>query len=409
MFSLFETLIKVAAVGFISLLVAANIISPNKTNTYVKEDLKIATTTPLNIILSTSTEEKIVEISQSSSTPEIKTITKIEKTTKIPSPNTPNKTNDPIKETLAPIEEKLNLSIKQIAETPQVIPNANEVNVLVRKAAVNILCYTEAGSILRPLTGSGIIIDERGVILTNAHLAQYFLLKDFPTPNNIDCIIRTGSPATITYRGELLYISPPWVEENKKNIIEENPLGTGEHDFGLILITSSANKDIPLPVTFPFIPFNTEEPNEKMALSDSYVVVAYPAGFLGGLTVLQNLYISSTVSSIKQFFTFKDTTLDLMSLGGSILAQKGSSGGAVVNVREKKVVGIIVTTTTEGTTSARDMRAITLSHINRSIQAVTNQGLSEYLSDNLVKKVLDFRLSKFDYLKNILVGELTHN
>ncbi len=400
-------LIKIASVGFISLLVAANLMSTSTPSTYVKEEVQTSTSTPLKTLIATTTEEKIANEPKATTTLETKPITKIE-STPTKTATTP-KTNTPIKETLKPIEETLTLSIKPIAETPpQPAPSANEVNELARKAAVNILCYTEAGSVLRPLTGSGVIIDERGVVLTNAHLAQYFLLKDYPTPNNIDCVIRTGSPATAAYRGELLYISPPWIEKNKKNLSEENPLGTGEHDFALILITSSANKDKPLPVTFPYVLFNAEEPDEKSALADSYVVTAYPAGFLGGITVIQNLYISSTVSTIKQFFTFKETTLDLMSLGGSVLAQKGSSGGAVVKVSEKKVVGIIVTTTTEDTTSARDLRAITLSHINRSIQESTNQNLSEYLAGNLVSKVLTFRANKFDYLKNLLVQELTN-
>ena len=32
---------------------------------------------------------------------------------------------------------------------------------------------------IKAISGSGVIIDSRGVILTNAHLAEYFLLKDY--------------------------------------------------------------------------------------------------------------------------------------------------------------------------------------------------------------------------------------
>ena len=44
-----------------------------------------------------------------------------------------------------------------------------------RSALVNILC--EATAPLRSTSGSGVIIDSRGVILTNAHIAQLFLFE----------------------------------------------------------------------------------------------------------------------------------------------------------------------------------------------------------------------------------------
>ncbi len=332
---------------------------------------------------------------------------------KTPVIETSTKKQNPIETLISPAikesGEKLQLSIKVPTENQIPLPTSSEVNELTRKAIVNILCYTENAGSLRPLTGSGIIIDERGVILTNAHLAQYFLLRDYPTKNNVDCLIRTGSPASATYRGELLFISPSWIEKNRKNIIETNPLGTGEHDFGLILITSMTDKNAMLPAVFPSLSINTEEMDEKEVLSHSYVVVGYPAGFLGGLTVVQNLFISSTISGVKQVFTFKQNTVDLLSLGGSILAQKGSSGGAVVRINDKKLVGIVVTTTEEDTTSERDLRAVTTSHINRSLEASTNQDIYSYLSGNLIEKVNQFHATRFPYLKSLLVEQLNSN
>ena len=73
--------------------------------------------------------------------------------------------------------------------------STDAVNQEARAALVNILCETSSGS-LHPVSGSGVIIDPRGVILTNAHVAQYVLLASQPNVG-LTCMIRTGSPAQI--------------------------------------------------------------------------------------------------------------------------------------------------------------------------------------------------------------------
>jgi hypothetical protein len=103
------------------------------------------------------------------------------------------------------------------------------INEETRKALVNILCTTKFGGSLKPITASGIIIDEKGVILTNAHIAQYFLLKDYQTKNFLECVIRQGSPAKPLYRAQLLYIPSLWVEDNAASIKLQEPKGTGEN------------------------------------------------------------------------------------------------------------------------------------------------------------------------------------
>ena len=391
-----ETFLKAIAIGFVSFIVLINLIYSSPPKIYEQKRDVPATSTPAKATTITPLTTATSSLTASTTPPLLKTKNQIATTTK------KKVAANPLPPALP--KESLELLIKPpIIQT--ILPTINEINELGRKAIVNIFCYTETAGTLRPLTGSGVIIDERGVILTNAHLAQYFLLRDYPVKNNVTCIIRTGSPATPAYTGELLYLSPPWVEQNHKNVVEENPLGTGEHDFGLILITGATN-GASLPATFPAVTLNTEEFDEQASLLDNYVVVGYPAGFLGGLNIVQNLYISSTVANVKQLFTFKNNTIDVFSLGGSVLAQKGSSGGAVIRQKDKKLVGIIVTTTEETTTAERDLRAITTTHINRSIKALTNQDLPDYLSGNLYEKVPEFRINRFNYLKSLLVNEL---
>jgi hypothetical protein len=52
---------------------------------------------------------------------------------------------------------------------------------LLRGAIVNIICIQGGG--LRGSSGSGVIVDPRGIILTVAHVGQNFLLRDYPIKN----------------------------------------------------------------------------------------------------------------------------------------------------------------------------------------------------------------------------------
>src|SRR5205085_2429432 len=97
-----------------------------------------------------------------------------------------------------------------------------------------------------------------GLILTNAHIGQYFLLKDFTQKNYVECVIRTGSPAYPKYHAELVYISPTWVANNKAILKSQNPKGTGENDFAFLRITSAINSSN-LPEKFSYLQMNVRE------------------------------------------------------------------------------------------------------------------------------------------------------
>jgi len=135
----------------------------------------------------------------------------------------------------------IQLQIPTITEVPAEPPTDFEtINKQVQKAVVNILCTT-GGNTLSPVSGTGIIVSSEGVILTNAHVAEYFLLRDFHQKDFVQCIIRTDSPAYPRYYAELVYISPTWIENNKTILKEANPTGTGENDFAFLRITSAVD------------------------------------------------------------------------------------------------------------------------------------------------------------------------
>ncbi|MDB5224873.1 MAG: hypothetical protein JWO43_495 [Candidatus Adlerbacteria bacterium] len=268
--------------------------------------------------------------------------------------------------------------IPKAPATPAI--NPIELNTEVRTALVNIYCTTRADGYLHPISGSGVFIDQRGVILTNAHVAQFFLLKDYPTQDNITCVVRTGSPASPQYTAELLYISPQWIAANASQLGSAIQTGTGENDFAFLRVTGTTNPNGTLPGVFPAVPLSSNIPDT----GSSILAAAYPAGFLEGITIERNLYISSAFTTLEQLYTF-DTpnTVDVLALKGSVVAQAGSSGGAAVDASTGKLIGLISTEIVAATTADRVLNAITINYIDRALAARGLGGIAGLLTGNI--------------------------
>jgi hypothetical protein len=280
-----------------------------------------------------------------------------------------------------------------------------EANTLARASIVNILCTSVGGGTVRSISGSGVIIDTRGIILTNAHIAQYFLLKDYPSANSVDCVVRIGSPAEPRYHAVLLYLPAAWIDANASQIKAEHGTGTGENDYAFLQITSTTNPASALPASFTNIGMAAYNPNT----GDAVLIAGYAAGFLEGLTIEKNLYATSAFSNIGRLYTFDDPThVDVISLGGTVVSQGGSSGGAVVRTYDGKLAGIVATATAGETTAERDLRAITIGYINRNLFDVGKGGIVEFLSGDLQKLAADFASTLFTEEKKKLVEAIEH-
>lgn len=272
------------------------------------------------------------------------------------------------------------------APVPSISPE--ELNTKARASLVNVLCTTRSGGYLNPITGSGVIIDPRGIILTPAHVAQYFLLRNYGVPDNVQCIIRTGDPAGALYTATLLYLPPAWIDENASELVASQALGTGEYDYAFLLITGRTNPLASLPASFPYLPLNWGNPKN----GDQMLLASYPAGFLQAENITKNLYIASAYATVRQLYVFHDDTpwIELFSVPGTVLSQAGSSGGAAVRAHDGSLAGIIVTSTTASSTSDRDLRAITIAHIEHSLQSAGEGGILTLLSGDMAKKASDF-------------------
>src|SRR3989344_5496263 len=180
---------------------------------------------------------------------------------------------------LSPIE-KIATSIKT-ALSPSESSSLDASASALRSALVNIICYAPAGSRLRSISGSGVIVDAKGIILTNAHIAQHFLLAD----RNVSCTIRAGSPAIDKYKASLIYIPSEWVNANADILTEANPSGTGEYDFAFLAVSKSTTRD-ELTSSFPSIPLATSPSNTGTPV----VIASYGAQFLESSQIQSSLF-----------------------------------------------------------------------------------------------------------------------
>ena len=262
-------------------------------------------------------------------------------------------------------------------------------------ALVNILCYVPPESGLHSISASGVIIDSQGIILTNAHVAQYFLL----TNRGVSCVVRSGNPAADKYDAALIYISPSWIHANVDVLTQAAPRGTGEYDFALLAITKSATSAA-LPSSFPFVPLATTPPPSGTPV----VIASYGAQFLESNQIQSSLFPTLVFGSVKDVFTFATTTIDVLALGGSAVAQEGSSGGGVVDV-SGTLMGTITTSTVEGATDTRSLDAITVSYIRAEYASETGSALDLLLAEPTSNAVNDFA-PKIPALESIITAQL---
>ncbi len=299
------------------------------------------------------------------------------------------------------IRKQLHTDVRyQQATVAEAVPTSSSVSTTTIEAAlVNIFCTAYEHNTLRTVTGSGVFIDEQGVVLTNAHIAQFLLLRD-TAQIQAQCMIRQGDPTVAKYTVDLLYVSPAWITHNAHQLSAPKPSGTGEYDFALLYVTSALEGD--LPESFPsLIPAPTTYLFSQMSVR----VAGYPAEMLTADNVRAPLASSVATTSITQLLTFGSGKIDLVAIAPSIVGQQGSSGGPVVR-EDGGIVGLIVTRGNITTEGARSLRALTLPYIDRTLVEETGLDLAHTLSGNIPLRAQVFHETVTPYLRTLLLDTL---
>ncbi len=270
------------------------------------------------------------------------------------------------------------------------------------EALVNIFCTFTNDTTIRTTTGTGFFIHDNGVILTNAHVAQYLLLGATEVLGDAECIVRQGTPAVAQFKAELLYIPPTWVQENANLINVTAPMGTGERDYALLYVTESITEK-PLPDLFPALEVATDL--LPRTIKDTSVTAAgYPATDLLRNGPSSPLLSVAATTTISELYTFGSKYADVFSIRGSKVGAEGSSGGPVVTM-DGKVIGMIATRGDDTTDGQGSLRAITLSHIHRTILEETGFSLSKNISGDLSYRSTVFTDTLAPFLTSLLSQE----
>ena len=81
----------------------------------------------------------------------------------------------------------------------------------IEDVVVNIVCSQNQGNLINVSTGSGVLIDPKGVVITNAHVGQFVLLEDQSDSNSMKCGVYRENIPTFGYTVDILHISPDWI------------------------------------------------------------------------------------------------------------------------------------------------------------------------------------------------------
>lgn len=335
-------------------------------------------TEPLAVI-----DASLLPITQSPSKTPLITIPTIPIKTDLPVPQTPILT-----ETAKKTEET---KVIDIEETPE-----STINNIV----FNIVCTNREGTKITISTGSGVLISPNGVVLTNAHVAQLFLLKNYSRENYMDCSLRRENIPTYGYRADILYISKDWIRENAYLVSDPAPRGTGENDYALLVITENTNPVLSLPNQFPYSKINTADGAAKEG--DNITASGYPGIQASLLNINSSSRLVIDRTFVDEVYTFARTTIDVFSTGVTNVAARGSSGGGLFE--NNQLIGIVSTTGNVG--NGNYINAITLSYINRDIREETGSSLSSMISGDVRSRADSFNQNDAPVLLQLLARYL---
>lgn len=220
-------------------------------------------------------------------------------------------------------------------------------------AAVQIYCRTSK----EIFAASGVIVNERGLVLTNAHVAEIATKA-----GEKNCQARHGNPASPFADLEIVFIA----DTATKIADTEVP----QRDFAFLKIVEHVEP-------FAHATFDLKQAAE----GESFLTLGYPSEFLQGVNAEANSNLVFSVLTVAGFSDLDGNreTAEAYVFRGGLALQQGSSGTAVFR-RSGGVAGLIFATTKGATTADREGVALTTAYIDRILKLETGQGLAEFIA-----------------------------
>lgn len=286
--------------------------------------------------------------------------------------------NEQIKKLLAALQPTQSTS--SIVQVYNTTPEPFDFNQYWRSAVVNLFCTDRYGGGLS--SGSGVIIDPRGIILTNAHVAMDFLFQDWPNPSLTECTVRTGSPASPSYKAKLLYFPQGYVTDTVNAIpgASDDTFVYGKDDYAILWITGPSSPQAPMPSSFPFLAVNFA----VTPVNTPVYLLGYASEYSSYETLQRNLYQLASPAKVDSLRQIQGSgKVDAIAFNGNVVGQHGSSGGAVV-LNGGQLAGLMsFFDKGEGkTTGEKVLNAITTGYIARDFETDTTVPLVTFLNND---------------------------
>jgi hypothetical protein len=159
----------------------------------------------------------------------------------------------------------------------------------------------------------------------------------------------------------------------------------------------------PLPNTFPALSIETDL--LPVSIKNTEVTATgYPVGTSINDTDT-GLYATGATTTISDLYTFGSNYADVIAIRGTNVGAQGSSGGPIAT-RDGVAIGMITTRGDDEIDGAGSLRAITLSHIDRTITEETGYSLAQHMSGDIDTKAALFSQTISPFLVSLLTSEM---
>lgn len=221
-------------------------------------------------------------------------------------------------------------------------------------SVIQVLCHSRE----ELFTASGVIVNDRGLVLTNGHVAQ--IVADTGPKN---CQARHGNPAERFAGLEVAYIADITLK------IPETEVPQRDLAFLRLVEPESLFSVAPVSVAL-------------LERGEHVLTLGYPSEFLQSIITSANSNLVFSALAVGGYADVDDnlSTAEGYVFIGGIILQQGSSGTAIFT-RRGEVAALMFATTKGATTADRKGIALTTPYMDKVLRLETGQGLLEFVEN----------------------------